>query len=337
MELKNETPYPTYLFRTVVDRHRSLASLVARVTFDLTDGRLVPSKDQVWRVMPEPWISPGGPMEPDSVFRKAGVDLHVFGTAHAPGGARTGSFDLVLSVGKEVRRRTLRGERTWVEQGGELVPSPPVPMTSLPLGMEAAFGGKADNDGLEVVCVDNPAGKGFYLEREQAIGGPLPQIEDPAEPIRTWEDRPPPAGLGFCAFPSGIRLREAIVQDGRKVVEIKPRLFNTAFPDLIFDSVPPGTRVSLSGCSKDGPFAFDVPDLALGARVELGALTVERPLAIEQIGLEPDHGRVFVGYRRQIRYRLNPRELRRMTLFEGPCAGAASPGGPHEPSAERPE
>jgi hypothetical protein len=57
------------------------ASMIARVRYDLHDGRLTPSSDQPWRVSAEPWESPFGPFEADQPFRKGGCDIFLFGSA----------------------------------------------------------------------------------------------------------------------------------------------------------------------------------------------------------------------------------------------------------------
>ena len=317
MDFVNETRYPARLIRTVLDRRRIAASMVARVTFDLRDGALVPAEEQPWIVSPEPWDSPAGvPMEGDIALRKEAVDVHLFGTARAPAGKPAGSFELSVKVGDHLRRATVSGPRAWQKGAGGLAAPAPEPIESLPISMKHAYGGEAEFDGLKVAFPDNPEGQGFYLEEEQAEGGPLPQIEDAEAPVKEWSDRPVPAGFGFCPYPSATRLQAAVIVEEDEIKKITHRLFNTAFPAMIAPAAPPGTRVSVVGVSPDGPLELTVPELPLLARVELSDRRTERPLALEQIGIEADAGRVFLTYRYPFRYVTHPEELRRATLLQ---------------------
>jgi hypothetical protein len=316
MEFLNDTPCPARLLRTVIDRTRIAAAVVARATYDFASGALVCSPEQPWKVSVEPWSSPAGLMDGDVPFRKGGVDVHVFGTAHAPGGRPTPSFEVRVEVGDLVRRARVWGERMWTARGEDVVPSAPQPIASLPLAMEHAYGGEADFDGLRVQNADNPKGKGFHLEREKAAGAPLPQIEDADACMGAWDDRPEPLGFGFCPFPSAARLRAAVVVDDGVLEKITHRLYNTAFPAMVTPSAAPGTLIRLEGVSPDGPIVLAVPSHRLCARIEVGDRAIERPLEVDQIGIEVDVRRAFFGYRFPFRYVLRPEELRRATLFE---------------------
>ena len=57
-------------------------------------------------------------------------------------------------------------------------------------------------------------------------------------------------------------------------------------------------------------------DVPLAARIEIGSRVVERPLVIDQIGIEADARRLFLGLRFPFRYVVHPREVRRTTLLE---------------------
>ena len=179
MELENRTPFPARLFRTVLDEDRFAASLLVRVTYDLVDGRLVPADEQAWPISAEPWASDYGPMDSDEVFHKGGVDLLVFGHARPPNGRPSAEVEVSVEVGDFRYRVIVHGNRVWERRGRALVPGPAEPFREVALTPANAYGGKGSWDGLDVPFVDNPDGKGFYLDEESAEGQPLPNIEDP--------------------------------------------------------------------------------------------------------------------------------------------------------------
>jgi hypothetical protein len=316
MDLLNHTPFPAFLWTAIADDDRLMAALVTRVTFDLRDGRLTPSAEQVWRVSPAPWKCPYGPVEGDDIFYKGGVDFIVFGNAHGPGGREVTQLDVGLELGDFRRRILVFGNRTWERKGTGVHPSQPQPFRALSLNVENAFGGKAPWDGLEVPFADNPAGKGYYLEEEQAIGQPLPNLEDPEHLIRNWDDRPDPVGVGLCPMANGKRLRHGIEfdEDGG-LRKIHPRLFNSAFPEMVVAGVKPGDRCRLVGMSKAGLMTFSIPDFQLRIRLTFDKEIIEQPLAIEQVGVEVDARRVFITYRYPFLFVLYPLQRRLAELL----------------------
>ncbi|EYF08689.1 DUF2169 family type VI secretion system accessory protein [Chondromyces apiculatus] len=331
MDGENLTPYPAMLLTTVIDEERLSASMIARVTFDLTDGELTPSPDQPWIVSVEPWESPLGPFDPDQPYRTGGVDLLVRGNACAPGGEPAREVHLSVEVGGFRASAVAIGPRVWRKAlSGALVPTDPAPFTALPIGLEASFGGMAEMDGQKAPHPLNPVGKGFYTDEASALHQPLPELEDPAARITTWDDRPEPVGFGLCQYPHPLRLRESMLLDGRPVTEesalrgpgeprvnIQPshRMFNRAFPRLIAPSVAAGDLATLTGFSAEGPISFRIPATQLRVRLELGEKIVERTPTIEAVGVDVPARKVFLGYRYPFRYVFVPHQRRVCTLF----------------------
>jgi hypothetical protein len=319
MIFANETRFPARLFRTVVDDDRMMASVVARVTCDIDGGELVPSSEQPWIVSDQPWDSPHGKFDGDQVFRKGGVDLFVFGTTHAPKGKPVPSFRVRVSVGDDyVREAVVFGERRWQRDPhtGGLVASPPQPITTLRLSLEHAYGGTSEYDGLKIAHPENPAGKGFYLEEEQALGAQLAQIEDPAHPITKWNDQPTPVGFGFS--PPGPRARAALeVDDKGRLKKFTHRLFNVAFPENVLVGVKPGARVRLEGFAPDGPLELTLPASVLRVRLRLGDTEHDRAPALEQVGIDVGARKCFLGFRYPFRYVVHAQQPRVCTLRGG--------------------
>lgn len=321
MKFVNETRFSAKLLRGAIDDERMSASALMRVTFDIVRAQLVVAEQQPYIVSEAPWESPRGEFEQDQVFKRGGVDLFVFGNAIAPNGRPALSSTITIAVGDVFRRDVqVFGPRTWRRILGGLGPGAPGEFTSIPLSLAYAYGGKGTWDGLEVPWPDNPEGIGFYLDEREAEGKLLPLFEDPARPIKRWDDRPPPIGFGFCPLTAGPRMTSAVVLGAKgEVREITPRLFNAAFPEMVVTrEIAPGSVVHLLGVSFGGHLYFNLPTQLPRMRLELGHDSVERALAIEQIGVDVEAMQVFISYRFPFRYRFVPEQQRRVTLYEGP-------------------
>jgi hypothetical protein len=325
MQLVNRTPFPADLFRTVIDQTRIGAALLARITFDVRNGVLTPSGEQIWRVSGPPWDSPYGQMDSDEVLYKGGVDLFIFGHARAPAQRPIKQMDVRICVGNWSRVVRVIGDRVWLPAGKKLEPSAATPFVEMPLTLAHAYGGKDEWDELMVSYPDNEHGKGFYIEEEHAKGKPLPNLENPDAPIRAWTERPVPVGLGACPITSSQRLRNGIQLDPEgRITKIHPKFFNSAFPEMILSEAGVGTVVRIDGVLSEGPFWFSVPDAAPRIRLTFGDEVAEFPLRIDQIGVETDHARVFIAYRYPFRYTIIPLQPRSCELLPHAASAASS-------------
>ena len=319
MELENQTPYPAGLFGGCIDEERICAGLVARCTYKLSWGRLDPLPEQTWQVSPGPWDSPYGKMPGDDLFYRGGVDLFVFGSARAPKGKRLRRVDVTVEVGEAFRHTiAVFGNRTWQRRDRTLVPSEPEPITEVPLTIVNAFGGKDEWDELQVPFPSNPEGKGFFVSEEGAEGKPLPNIENPSALIQRWSDQPEPVGVGLPPPMFGPRVDRAIDVDAESgaIRKIRGMFFNAAFPAMIVPHAEavPGARVRVSGVSESGPVTFVLPSNDLRVRLRFGDEVSEVEPFVDQIGIEVDLQRVFVGYRYAFRYRMIPLQKRECVL-----------------------
>lgn len=319
MDLANATGLPALLFRTAVDQTRMAAAVVARVTYDIVGGgQLARAEAQPWVVSRGPWEGPAGPMPSDDVFYRGGVDLFVFGEAWAPGGRPVPSSSVRVQVGERFEANlAVFGDRVWTGKVGALKPSPPAPFLSMPLALGRAYGGQAAWDGLQVACPGNPAGKGFCLSEERAAGTALPNLEDPRCLVRRWNDAPEPVGTSICPawWPSRVQAGTAFDGQGR-LIALRGRYFNDAFPGLVAASAHPGDAIRVDGVTPDGPLCFLVPAPPLLAEMSVGGVEVEAPLKVDQIGIEPSLRRVFITYRHPFRYAVTARQRRTCVLRE---------------------
>jgi hypothetical protein len=315
MKLGNQTPLPAELLRTAIDDQRMAAAVVAKATFDMSNGEPRLADEQPWKVAREPIETEYGVVDPEQPCRRDGVDLFLFGNAYAARGRKTIAQEVRLEVGTFSRRVVVVGDRVWRKSLGELIPSDAKPFEVMPLTLAGAFGGGTFWDGLELKHPENPAGKGFYATFEEAVGKPLPNIEEADMLVRKWDDRPTPAGLTFCPMTSALRLSAAFELDGNGApVGLSRRLFNAAFPRMIVPAVSPGAPVRLQGVSPKGPIVWSVPQVRPTVRLRFDEERIEQPLQIDQVGFEPDKQRMFVSYRFVFRYIIYPGQLRECEL-----------------------
>jgi hypothetical protein len=317
MELNNTTRFPALLFRGCIDEHRLYASLVARVTYDLRGETLAPAEAQTWPVSPGPWKSFCGPMEGDELFYRGGVDLFVFGSARPAQGKAT-TVDVTVQAGPDFTT-TVRafGPRRWEKRGQALVMTPPEPFEAIPLTAANAYGGADEWDSLAIPFTANPEGKGFVLCAENAEGKALPNLEDPAHLIQKWEDRPEPVGVCPCPANCGARIDGRLIFDEATgtLKELKPTFFNHAYPRMIGPFLEPGALIRVTGVSPAGPMQFPLPAAPVQVRVRIGKENDQRPMPIDQVGVDVDKKQVFVTYRYPFRYRMVPLQVRTCELL----------------------
>ncbi|MDQ0314285.1 DUF2169 domain-containing protein [Amorphus orientalis] len=121
---------------------------------------------------------------------KPNAEVIVAGSAIPPGGNPTGKLLVEARVGPISKKILAVGNRHWVRGDHGPVFTDPVPFTHIPIVPELAFGG----EGFEA----NPVGRGIGSRGlyEAGYQAPLPNLEDPARPILTIDDTPPPAWFG---------------------------------------------------------------------------------------------------------------------------------------------
>jgi hypothetical protein len=329
VDFANQTRLPAHLVRGIVRGDEMFGSLVVRATWDIgPGGRLALAAEQPWRVSPGPWDGPAGPMPGDELFYRGGVDVFVFGSARAPEGKTAARLDVSIAIGERFRHTVaVFGDRIWERRLFSVVPGEPAPFVEMPLALARAFGGKDVWDELSIPYPDNPDGRGFYLERGNALGRPLPNIEDPAHPVAEWSDRPEPVGMGAPPASFGPRLRRSLrFNPATGMLEhLDPAFFNHAFPGMIAPKdVKPGDLVRLENVRPDGPLCFTLPPCPVEMRLRIGERRLAAFPAIDQIGIEPDRLRAFVTYRHPFRYRMVPMEKRECSLVDASAPTASS-------------
>ncbi len=317
MELINHTDYPAMLFKTALLKNDMAASVIVRVTYDINSGKAVPSKTQSWMLYNSNWENEYGPMEGDNIFKLGGVDILIFGSARTPGAQQLRRMEVKITVeGKLSQKLFVFGNRFWENGFLGMTMSVPQPFTEIPMTLFNAYGGKADWDGIKLPYGNNPFGKGYYWERNEAINNILPNIEDPINLIKKWDDRPDPVGITSCPM-NELRVRGNVEYNSmHQLKKINARFFNTAFPKMIVTELLPGEKITIDGMTSQGNFVFEIPKHYISVKVKLGEKVKVRPLVLDQVGIIVDKHQAFITYRFPFRYIMEPMQIRTCEIFE---------------------
>jgi Uncharacterized protein conserved in bacteria (DUF2169) len=261
MEFVNATPFPARFLAGSTGDREMVGVATCKVTYRVADdGGLVPAEPEAaWPVFEKPHAFEGVSFVSELDYRKQGVDVLVFGSVVAPGGEPTQEATVAIESGRLRFRLRAVGDRRWERSfTGRLRPSPPEPFVEMPFANDRAFGGVALYRGEPMPHALNPEGRGFYVDKAHARGGPLPNLERIEAPIGHWRDWPRPA----CPFrPSGVVAYEA----GEDVLDFAMRaahlVLSPAVEDLVARPEDLGDRLVLSGFSAQGPIALPLPPL----------------------------------------------------------------------------
>jgi hypothetical protein len=236
---------------------------------------------------------------------KPGTDVHLVGCARAPKGRVEEAIMVSMSVAGRTKQVLVMGDRTWRSDGS---PSSSEVFSAIPLVWERAFGGMHTVDERVFAEERNPIGVGFRgkLGTDEMAGKPVPNLEDPASLIGSWDDVPPPACFAPIAPAWLPRRAFAGTYDAQWQKKRAPylpadfdlRFFQSAAGEMCFDRYLQGAeQVQINGASDDGPIEFTVPTVRPVVEVKLAGKP-EEPLAnLETLQFEPDENRASMTWR----------------------------------------
>lgn len=350
MQLVNQTAVPARLLVTEMPGEGCRGGmLVAKATFQLagSSAELVTADPLPIYAAPTP-LADVGDLPADLVPREEpAFEISLHGACHAPGGQPAREARVALSVGSVQRALRVVGDRVWVGRGPAATIGEPEPFVRMPLIYERAFGGSAEVrlDPHSIFPVFDPLnqrGKGFdpdeYLAGcaaafECAPGFPvvapgpraLPNLEDPAQPVRAWSDRPLPACWATIPLDAGFATRAIAARLARhgtaptRAQQAQAAYFR-AHPDWTFDA-PPRARseVRLEGTRASGRLSFALPALRIAADYELGRRQGVLELRPHALVILAELARFCLVYRAFFRFDEPPGEARsfRLRLAEG--------------------
>ena len=154
--------------------------------------------------------------ESDFVPFKPRAEFLCVGKAYALAGRPVQECLVTFSVGKPSKSIRVVGNRVWRSgfRNWFVAPSEPEPFTSMPVSYENAYGGADLHLTKEPQTFPaNPIGKGYCKSGKGMDGLPLPNLEDPAHPIKSWKDQPRPMAFGPIGRTWQPRLRKAGTYD----------------------------------------------------------------------------------------------------------------------------
>src|SRR4029453_8808753 len=156
------------------------------------------------------------------------------GTAYAPGGARTSSCVVTFQIGDRRKQLLVIGDRVArYQKGGTPVFTDPVPLETMALRYELAYGGIDVYSDKKTIYPypRNPLGRGFAVVNcEEAVANlSLPNLEEPGAVMAPdqlcigdyarWTNQPFPAGLGWFPKTWLPRAQLAGILPGDRAVE----------------------------------------------------------------------------------------------------------------------
>ena len=276
-EIRNRTPFAVEMNFPTDEEGRPLVVPIVKATFQVDPrGGLSVAREQVpVDFLGEHYGDPGVSslrLEPDLAFTKPSTDVILLGHAHAPRSQVT-VVDVTLQAGKLGKTVRVWGDR-WVTGGVMADISRPEPFEKIPLTWERAFGGwdrTPREEDLHWFDTRNPVGVGYVSRHGKVVeGSPLPNLEDPWDPLRAPGGVCKPAGFGFVSPSWQARAAFAGTYDEAWMESRAPLLprdfdrrhFNSGSEGLISAGHFLGDEwIQLQGATQEGNWIFRLPGL----------------------------------------------------------------------------
>lgn len=324
MEFLNETPLPAAVVPSAEADDRVTTLFLCSITY-----RLAGEKLEIAPAQRPLLLDPRTNYPNDAVFTKEVVGVCAAGFVYPRKGDRAREAVASLRVGGFEASIVAFGTRLWQRSAfGGLVPSAPLPFERVAMGWENAYGGMAIRpaevlklEGEEAFVPEHEAGyplnfegKGFFTDEARALEQPLPQLEDPADFVRRWDDRPEP--VCFAPYPlyGGMRA-QYMMRDRQIELSGVSKLGSRAAPRTTFDAVAAGTEIALSGMRPGGEvLAFAVPPSPVSVAVSVGGFSERLVPRLDAIDIDAEASEVRFVYRAKVTYGLVQFEARRAVL-----------------------
>ncbi len=328
-QVENKTPFCFETLFLVDEEFRPLVVPVLKATLSIApDGRCLLAEQQVplctagelWGQTPE---KSSYKYEPEVAFVKPATDVVVVGHAYAAA-ANTKEMMVGLRLGLLAKEILVCGDRLFFKTMGSVSLSGAVHFDKMPLVYERAFGGW-DRDHADPKKHSyeprNPVGVGYRAAGGFVEGLRAPNLEDPRNRIKTFGDRPAPAGCGFIApnWQPRAALAGTFDEAWQKTrAPLLPKDFdrrhlNAASPGLIAPGYLRGDEQGLAvGVTRDGRLPFALPGLpppSVRVRLSDGAPQAVG-MALDTVIIEPDERRVLLLWRGHLGLRTGPHDVK---------------------------
>jgi hypothetical protein len=314
LQLHNTSPFESKLFGCPDQDGIDTLIVVIKATFELSNPLRLASKQCPIVLADEYWGDPATSSlryPNEAHLAKPGADVILNGHARAPRDQPVTQLDVVVSVGERTKLARVHGDRHWTQGSGPVHPSRPQPFVRMPLVYERAYGGRragTSHAGAPFEEPRNPVGVGLLVARSEAemLGRPVPNLDDPQEPLHSLGQAPPPVGFGAVSPSWSPRATYAGTYDQRWRTtrapflpeDFDPRYFHAASPGLSFDHpLQGGEPVRLSGVHPDGPLHFALPRCRLDVCATVaGEFQVMNPL-LDTVLFDLDEHRFYLTWR----------------------------------------
>lgn len=331
LQLENETPFSADR-AILLDRRGSQIWVVAvKATYRL-DARGVPALHEAQEPVTAAPLWSGEPgrssllRDAELVVEHPGTDVTCNGAAWAPPGRAADHVDVGIMVGQVTRLLRVFGERVWVKGLAGLTATAPRPFERMPITWERAYGGSEGEPGGSAFAAEtrNPIGRGFATSAASLLEKPLPNVEDPLDPIRTWRDRPAPAGLGAIP-PDWSPRRERGGTCDERWRRTRMPLWPADYDARHHQSAPPGLAlepplkggelVTTTGLVPEGGLTFRLPREYLVVETRLGGQWSRQRVHLERVILEPDDRKLLLVWAARLDCVTRGREVERSRVL----------------------
>jgi len=302
LQLDNATPFAATILGLPDLQGVDTLFVVVQGTFR-TAPKLIVDDVQALTLVDEYWGEPGTSslkVPGEAHLGKRGTDVFVIGQACAPQERPVPYVDVGLAIAGRVKMARVFGDRHWTEGIQGICPSPPRPFIRLPVVYEHAYGGRNE--------LRNPVGRGMLGPQrpQDLLGHPVPNIEDPKDPLRFLGAPHAPVGFGPVAPTWHPRQLYAGTYDDAWTQTRAPylptdfdaRFFNAASPDLVFATpLEGGEEVSFLNFHPGGKQTVRLPRCALRATASVSGKVESSTMVLETIALEPTVERMRMTWR----------------------------------------
>jgi hypothetical protein len=277
IKLMNKTPLSVHTLGLIDANEAAFRVVIAKGTFEIVPGAALrlARKQAPIRQHDEPWHTEKRSSlryEDDLAPFKPLSEVIVNATAHAPSGKPAAQWHAGVKVGPIQKRVVVTGPRVWVHTpllGWSL--SPAVPVRSVPVRYEKAFGGEGNTE--------NPVGVGHVDPKKVDRAGevPAPQILTADGRAPVFGEPYPVEGFGAISKLWEPRRSRAGTFDPNRPMEEQPRFpkdhdplyRNAAHLDLIGDGFLRGYEdVELENLHPGhAKLSFTLPGLVVAAAI----------------------------------------------------------------------
>jgi len=270
--------------------------------------------------------------ESDYALRKPRCDVLLNGSAYAPYGRPATRVPVSLTVGSISKSFYVVGDRVWKKGPLSIHPSKPELFLNMPISYDRAFGGSDNTHEKKKkhrAHMFNPIGVGFHtnLKKEAIEGKPLPNTEDPKQPIKEPSGDYRPMAFGVIGRGWEPRYQFAGTYDQDWIDNVFPFLpfdfkddyYQAAPPDQQIGHLQGGETVILKNLTPDGLTRFQIPRVRVPVVFFRKKGEPQKTDAVaDTLVIEPDEDRFMITWRVSLPLKKNMFEVVQVLVGEMP-------------------